>query len=215
MSIVDSRSLQCRTAVALRESDVDADPLRQFRRWYEEALVADIVQPEAMVLATATADGQPAARMVLLRGFDERGFVFFSNYDSRKGKELAANPQAALVFYWDLQDRQVRVEGRVERASAAESDAYFSSRPRGSRLGAWASPQSAVLSGREELDSQVRDVEARFAGLEMVPRPPNWGGFRVVPEVIEFWQGQPSRLHDRLCYRRQGDGTWQLQRLAP
>jgi pyridoxamine 5'-phosphate oxidase len=199
----------------LRESNVDSNPLRQFRRWLEEASGIEEFQPDAMILATATPEGKPSARVVLLRGLDERGFMFFTNYDSRKGKELAANPHAALVFFWDPLERQVRVEGHVELASPAESDAYFQSRPRGSQLGAWASPQSAALPNREALDRSVADVEARFAGMDAVPRPPNWGGFRVVPELIEFWQGQPSRLHDRLCFRRRPDGTWLLERLAP
>ena len=199
----------------LRESDIDADPLRQFRRWFDEALAAEAVEPEAMFLATATPDGRPSGRVVLLRGFDERGFVFFTNYESRKGQELAANPRAALAFFWDALDRQVRIEGPVQRVSPAESDVYYNSRPRGSRIGAWASPQSAVLPGREALDRKVAEAEARFAGLDALPRPPHWGGLRVVPDVIEFWQGQPNRLHDRLCFQRQGDGTWLLQRLAP
>jgi pyridoxamine 5'-phosphate oxidase len=174
-----------------------------------------LLQPDAMILATATPEGRPSARVVLLRGLDERGFVFFTNYESRKGQELAANPHAALVFFWDALERQVRVEGRVELASPAESDAYFQSRPRGSQVGAWASPQSEVLPNREALQRKVIEVEARFAGTAALPRPPNWGGFRLVPELFEFWQGQPSRLHDRLCYRRQPDETWLLERLAP
>jgi pyridoxamine 5'-phosphate oxidase len=199
----------------LGESNVDSNPLEQFRRWLEEASGFEEFQADAMILATATPEGRPSARVVLLRGFDDRGFVFFTNYDSRKGQELAANPQAALVFFWDPLERQVRVEGRVELASPAESDAYFQSRPRGSQVGAWASPQSAALPNRVALERRVAEAEARFAGLDAVPRPPNWGGFRVVPELIEFWQGQPSRLHDRLCFRRQPDGTWLLERLAP
>lgn len=214
MSFVDPRSRQSRGDKALREGDLAADPLLQFRRWFEEAVAAGIAQPEAMTLATASAQGRPSARMVLLRGLDPRGFIFFTNYDSRKGCELAENPWAALVFFWEPMERQVRIEGRVEKATEAESDAYFQSRPRGSRLGAWASPQSAVLPDREALDRWVREVEDKYAGQE-VPRPPNWGGFRVVPDLVEFWQGQPSRLHDRLCYRRQPDGSWKVERLAP
>jgi pyridoxamine 5'-phosphate oxidase len=202
-------------ALPLRETDVDTNPLRQFRRWFDEAQAAEVVEPDAMFLATATPDGRPSGRVVLLRGFDERGFVFFTNYESRKGQELVTNPRAALVFFWDALDRQVRVEGRVERTSSAESDAYYKTRPRGSQIGAWASPQSAMLPGREALDRKVAEAEARFAGLDTVPRPLHWGGFRVAPDVIEFWQGQPSRLHDRLRFQRQGDGTWLMQRLAP
>jgi pyridoxamine 5'-phosphate oxidase len=202
----------------LHESTVDANPFRQFQRWYDEALAlagARELKAEAMILSTSTPDGRPSGRVVLLRGFDERGFVFFTNYESRKGQELAANPYAALVFFWDALERQVRVEGHVERTSAEESDAYFQGRPRDSCLSAWASPQSAVLPSREELAGRVAEIAGRFAGQEKIPRPPNWGGIRVVPEVIEFWQGQPSRLHDRLSFRRQSDGTWLMQRLAP
>src|SRR5262245_587717 len=199
---------------ALREPDLDPDPLRQFRAWYDEARASGLPMPEAVALATATPEGRPAARMVLLRGLDERGFVFFTNYDSRKAAELAANPWAALAFYWAPLDRQVRVEGRVEVVSAAESDAYFRTRARGSQLGAWASPQSRVTDRRDAVERRLREAAARFAGGE-VPRPPNWGGYRVLPALIEFWQSGPDRLHDRLCYVRQEDGTWRLQRLAP
>jgi pyridoxamine 5'-phosphate oxidase len=215
MSFVDPRSRLCHTQKPLLESDVDANPLRQFERWFDEAVKAGVLEPEAMALATATTGGAPSARMVLLRDFDERGFVFFTNYDSRKARELAANPRAALVFFWEAVERQIRVEGRIETVSAAESDAYFAGRPRGSQLGAWASPQSDVLTSREALEQRVRDVETRFADDKPVPRPPNWGGLRVVPDLIEFWQGEPSRLHDRLCFQRQADGTWLMQRLAP
>jgi pyridoxamine 5'-phosphate oxidase len=198
----------------LRESDAAADPIAQFRVWWEQALRAKLLQPEAMTLATATPDGKPSARLVLLRGFDERGFVFFTNYDSRKGRELAANPWAALVLYWAALDRQVRIDGHVEVVSAAESDTYFQSRARGSQLGAWASPQSTVIPGREVLERQMEELVTRFAG-SAVPRPPHWGGLRVVPTMIEFWQGQPNRLHDRLCYRRRETSGWVLERLAP
>jgi pyridoxamine 5'-phosphate oxidase len=199
---------------ALREPDLDPDPLRQFRAWYDEARSAGLPMPEAVALATATPEGLPSVRMVLLRGLDERGFVFFTNYDSRKAAELAANPWAALAFYWAPLDRQVRVEGRVEVVTPEESDAYFRTRARGSQLGAWASPQSRVIDGRDVLERRLREAAARFAGGE-VPRPPNWGGYRVLPALIEFWQSGPDRLHDRLCYVRQEDGTWRLQRLAP
>jgi pyridoxamine 5'-phosphate oxidase len=198
----------------LREADVDADPLAQFRAWYEQALAAGQPLPEAMTLATATPTGQPSARMVLLRGHDEHGFVFYTNYESRKAQELTANPQAALVFYWPTLDRQIRIEGRVERVSAEQSDAYFRSRPRDSQLGAWASPQSQIIPGRETLERHLAEILARF-GQGEVPRPPHWGGFRVVPEVIEFWQARAGRLHDRLRYRRLGPARWLLERLAP
>ena len=167
-----------------------------------------------MTLATATPDGRPSARMVLLKGVDARGFAFFTNYESRKGAELAANPRAALVFFWVQLERQVRVEGRVERLSAEESDAYFASRPEGSQLGAWASQQSAVLPDRGPLEARYEELRAQYEGQE-VPRPTFWGGFRVVPETVEFWQGRVNRLHDRLRYRRQDDGSWVIERLSP
>jgi len=190
------------------------DPVAQFRIWWEQVLAARLLQPEAMTLATATPAGEPSARVVLLRGFDERGFSFFTNYDSRKGQELAANPRAALVLYWPELDRQVRIEGRVVRVSAEESDAYFQGRPRGSQLGAWVSPQSDVVPGREFLESRMEELTALHEAGQ-VPRPPHWGGYRVVPAVVEFWQGQPNRLHDRLRYRRLETGGWTLERLAP
>jgi pyridoxamine 5'-phosphate oxidase len=198
---------------ALREGEAGPDPLALFETWFLAARATGMHHPEAMTLATAGPDGAPAARVVLLRGLDERGFTFFTNYHSRKARELTANPRAALVFYWAVLDRQVRVEGRVEVVSAEESDAYFQNRPRGSQLGAWASPQSEVLPDREVLERRMEEVR-RLYGEGEVPRPPHWGGLRVVPEVIEFWQGQPDRLHDRLCYRRAGGG-WLLERLAP
>ncbi|HYV36370.1 MAG TPA: pyridoxamine 5'-phosphate oxidase [Gemmataceae bacterium] len=199
----------------LLECDMDGDPFRQFRKWFDDAVTAQIVQPEAITLATATPNGQPSARMVLLRQCDERGFCFFTNYQSEKARQLTANPRAALVIFWESLHRQVRVEGHIEKTSDAESDEYFDSRPRGSRIGAWASPQSDVLANREELEKRVQEMESRFAGQEHLPRPPFWGGFRVVPAMIEFWQGQDSRLHDRICYRRQADGSWRIERLAP
>ncbi len=197
----------------LSESELDPDPIRQFQRWFDEATSAGLIEPNAMTLATATRDGHPSARMVLLKGFDARGFVFYTNYESRKGGELEQNPQAALVFFWVELERQVRVEGRVERAAPAESDAYFASRPLGSQIGAWASAQSRVIAGREPLERRTAELEDEYAGRE-VPRPSQWGGYRVVPHVIEFWQGRPSRLHDRLRYR-QKDGGWIVERLSP
>lgn len=199
---------------ALAEADVDADPVVQFGRWFEQAEEAGLLEPTAMTLATATPDGRPSARMVLLRGFDQRGFVFYSNYDSRKGAELAANPLAALVFWWGELERQVRVEGRVERTSRQESEAYFRSRPPGSQLSAAASPQSQVIDGRAELEQRVARLAASHPDGH-IPLPPFWGGYRVVPEVVEFWQGRPHRLHDRLRYTRQPDGTWRIERLSP
>jgi pyridoxamine 5'-phosphate oxidase len=195
----------------LLEAQVDPDPLRQFARWFEEAAAAGVAMPEAMALATATADGRPSVRMVLLKGFDERGFAFYTGYESRKGRELAENPRAALLFHW--LGRQVRIEGPVERLTAEESDAYFASRPRGSRLSAIASRQSEVVSSREELEARVAELEERFAGAEP-PRPDRWGGFRLVPETYELWQNRDNRLHDRLRYRRER-GEWRLERLAP
>jgi pyridoxamine 5'-phosphate oxidase len=198
----------------LDEGQMDADPIRQFQLWFDATVAAGHPEPNAMAVATATLDGAPSARMTLLKGLDERGFVFYTNYESRKGGELAANPRAALIFFWVLLERQVRVEGRVERVTAAESDTYFHSRPVGSQLGAAASPQSQIIGGRAELEQAYRALEETFAGRE-VPRPPHWGGFRVLPQVIEFWQGRPSRLHDRLRYTRAPDGGWRIERLAP
>lgn len=202
------------TRFTLCENDVDADPMRQFARWFDEAARADIPEPNAMTLATSTPDGRPSARIVLLRGIDDRGFAFFTNYESRKGRELEINPWAALVFFWHDMERQVRVEGLVERVSAEESDGYFHSRPASSRIGAWASPQSQVIASREELEKRCGHVEDRFAD-DTIPRPPHWGGYRLVPDAIEFWQGRPSRLHDRLRYTRCQHGDWVIERLAP
>jgi pyridoxamine 5'-phosphate oxidase len=202
------------TLLNLREDEVDPNAIRQFERWFDEAMKAGVSEPDAMTLATATPDGRPSARVVLLRGVDDRGFVFFTNYDSRKGRELAANPWAALVLFWHELERQVRVEGQVRRVSVQESDHYFQSRPAGSRIGAWASPQSEVIKSRESLEIRCQELEKSFED-GTIPRPPNWGGFRLVPETIEFWQGRPSRLHDRLRYTRGEQSKWLVERLAP
>jgi pyridoxamine 5'-phosphate oxidase len=198
----------------LSETDLLADPIAQFQIWFSDVLEKDHHDPTAMTLATADRDGRPSARIVLLKGCDERGFVFYTNYNSRKGRELEENPHAALVFYWPDFDRQVRIEGTVERTSPQESEEYFRSRPLGSRLGAWASAQSEVIAGREELEGRLRDLEARFVDGE-VPLPDFWGGFRLRPDAVEFWQGRPSRLHDRLRYARLPDGGWKIERLSP
>ncbi len=197
----------------LDEGDLDPDPVVQFLGWFDAAVAAGLVEPNAMTLATAGPDGRPSARMVLLKGVDQAGFVFFTNYGSRKGRELDANPRAALVFWWGELQRQVRVEGRVERTGRQESAAYFRSRPVGARLGAWASEQSRVIGGRAVLEERVAELAERFG--DDVPLPPFWGGYRVVPDAVEFWQGRPDRLHDRLRYRRRPDGGWTVERLAP
>lgn len=199
--------------VGLSESELAADPVDQFRLWLEQVRAVDPIEFTAMTLATADREGRPSARVVLLKGVDERGFVFYTNYESRKARELAENPRAALVFYWAVLDRQVRIEGRVERTTREESEAYFASRPLGSRLGAWASPQSRVIADRQDLERRVLEAEARFG--EAVPLPDTWGGFRLRHEAVEFWQGRLSRLHDRLCYIRLPEGGWRIERLAP
>ncbi|HXH25234.1 MAG TPA: pyridoxamine 5'-phosphate oxidase [Vicinamibacterales bacterium] len=193
-------------------ADADPDPFRQFARWFEQARARE-ADPTAMALATATADGRPAVRMVLLKGADERGFVFYTNYDSRKAREIAETGRASLLFYWPSLNRQVRVDGRVEKVSEAESDAYFASRPLESRWSVYASRQSAPIESRAELESRFETARRTYG--EHVPRPSWWGGYRVVPEEFEFWQGRESRLHDRLRYRKRADGSWHRQRLAP
>ncbi len=197
----------------LDEAASDADPLRQFQRWLQEALSAQLPEPNAMTLATVGADGRPSARVVLIKGCDERGLVWYTNYESRKGRELATHPHAALQFHWVELERVVRIEGRVERVAEAESDAYFASRPLDSRIGAWASPQSEVIGGRAVLVANAARYSAQF--LLDPPRPPHWGGFRLAPDRWEFWQGRKSRLHDRLRYRLDGSGHWVRERLAP
>jgi pyridoxamine 5'-phosphate oxidase len=199
---------------SLDEDELDPDPIRQFELWFTAANESGAPEANAMTLATATPEGRPSARMVLLRGADARGFSFFTNYESRKARELEANPFAALVFFWQELERQVRIEGRVERVSDDESDRYFHSRPKGARIGAWASPQSQVVASRLVLEARFLEFERRHAG-EIVPRPVNWGGYRLVPDSIEFWQGRPNRLHDRLRYSRSPDGSWVIERLAP
>ena len=200
---------------ALDEAGVEHDPIRQFTVWYDAAVAAGVPEPEAMTLATATPAGRPSARIVLLRGYDERGFCFFSNYTSHKGRELAANPHAALTFHWVEQERQVRIEGRVEKTTAAESDSYFHSRPSQSRIGAWSSPQSAVIPNRAALEELFSQFQQQYPNETTIPRPEHWGGYRLIPDRIEFWQGRPSRLHDRLVFSRADGSDWKLERLAP
>jgi len=202
------------TRQQLLETAVDPDPIQQFQIWFAQAMSSsDIIEPNAMTLATATKEGMPSARIVLLKGLDERGFVFYTNYESRKGQELMANPYASLVFWWGALERQVRIEGIVEKISAQETEAYYHSRPAGSRLGAWASDQSRVIPNREVLEKRLADLTAQYQDQE-IPRPLHWGGFRVTPQAIEFWQGRPSRLHDRLLYRLVDD-SWMIERLSP
>jgi pyridoxamine 5'-phosphate oxidase len=201
-------------ALPLREEDVDPDPLRQFATWYADAAQAGLREPGAVAVATSTAEGIPSVRMVLLKGYDERGFVFYTNYNSRKGRELEENPRAALLFYWDPLGRQVRVEGHAERTSAQESASYARSRPRGSQLSALASPQSQVVASRRALERSVTDLAELYADAE-VPVPDAWGGFRLLPSRFEFWQHREDRLHDRLLYTLGADLGWRLQRLGP
>ena len=197
----------------LDEASVAPDPMLEFARWFEEALKAEARDANAMTLATASADGVPSARIVLLKGFDERGFVFFTDYRSRKGNELSQNPRAALVFYWPELERQVRITGSTAPTPPDESEAYFRSRPRGSRLSAWISHQSQVIESRQELEAQIPQLESRYPGDD-IPLPPYWGGFRLRPDSIEFWQGRTNRLHDRIRYARAGD-RWRIERLSP
>ncbi|MEB3233229.1 MAG: pyridoxamine 5'-phosphate oxidase [Leptolyngbyaceae bacterium] len=201
-------------AATLDRADVCDHPIDQFQQWWQDVLAADIAEPNGMTLATVGEDGRPSARIVLLKDFDPQGFCFFTNYTSRKGQELLHNPHAALVFWWEPLERQVRIEGTVAPMSAAESDEYFNSRPKGSRIGAWASPQSQVIGDRLLLETNQTRLEAQYANTDEIPRPPHWGGFRLSPIRIEFWQGRSSRLHDRLCYNKTESG-WEIVRLAP
>ncbi len=198
---------------SLSENEVAGDPVTQFTRWFEQATQANVPEPNAMSLATATSDGRPSSRIVLIKGVDDRGFCWFTDYDSKKGSDIAANPQAALLFHWVELERQVRIEGRVEKLSGQESDAYFHSRPLGSRQSASASAQSQPIENRTALEAKLADVVARYA--DQPPRPDHWGGYRLVPDRLEFWQGRSSRLHDRIVYMRNADGTWSLSRLQP
>jgi pyridoxamine 5'-phosphate oxidase len=211
VSIADLRRDYSRAR--LDEASVHPDPLVEFARWFEEALKAESRDPNAMTLATASADGTPSARIVLLKGFDERGFVFFTDYRSRKGEELEKNPRAALVFYWPELERQVRIAGTVSVTEREESEQYFGSRPRGSRISAWISHQSQVIGSRQQLEAQISQIERRYPGDD-VPLPPYWGGFRLRPQSIEFWQGRPNRLHDRIRYTRDSE-RWRIERLSP
>ena len=199
----------------LNKSDVDRNPIKQFAKWYDEVRAHEVSEQDAisMTLATATKNGEPDARIVLLKSFDEAGFVFYTNYESRKGKELDENPRACLLFYWSKVWRQVRIEGSVEQVSEEESEDYFQTRPLGSKIGAWASNQSEAVESRDVLEQRYADLSERYG--EDVPRPPHWGGYRIHPEAIEFWQGRDNRLHDRLRYRLQEDGTWLIERLGP
>ena len=199
---------------SLSEADVAADPVAQFTRWWDDAVKSEITEVNAMTLATADKNGIPAARIVLLKGYDEKGFVFFTNYNSHKGEELLQNPNACLVFFWKELERQVRITGRVSKISTEESIAYFNSRPDGSKIGAWASPQSLAVAGKAWLKETFDYYKERFKHGE-IPKPPHWGGYRVAPYRTEFWQGRPSRMHDRILYTLQDDGSWKTERLAP
>jgi pyridoxamine 5'-phosphate oxidase len=198
----------------LLEENIAADPVSQFQIWWQQALESEIVEPNAMTLATASADGMPSARIVLLKGFDKEGFVFFTNYNSYKAMQLAENPKACLVFHWKELERQVRITGLVSPVPEAESDAYFKARPEGSRIGAWASPQSQVIESREWIDNRYEELVQQMAS-KPIERPPHWGGYIVKPVMVEFWQGRPSRLHDRIQYTLQDSGQWKIERLAP
>lgn len=196
------------------EADAKPNAMQQFSLWWDEAVNSEIDEVNAFTLATATKQGIPSARIVLLKGYDDNGFVFFTNYESHKGKTISENPNAAMVFFWKELERQIRIEGKIEKVSATESDDYFFSRPAGSQVGAWASPQSNVIKNRNEIEENVKKYESRFLA-EPITRPPHWGGYRLTPSLIEFWQGRPNRLHDRLQYALQENGVWKMERLAP
>ncbi len=202
------------TQSGLVETDVDPNPFKQFQKWFDQTLAAQLPEPNAMTLATVSQDGKPRARIVLLKNFNEQGFVFYTNYNSQKGQELAQNPWAALIFWWAELERQVRIEGSVEKVAESESDEYFHSRPVGSQLGAWASQQSQIIDNREVLEHQLQELEEIYQN-QTIPRPPHWGGYRIVPQAIEFWQGRTNRLHDRLYYSLQEDKAWVIKRLSP
>ena len=201
-------------AHGLRRADLDPNPIKQFAKWFGEAAAAEIRDVNAMSLATATADGMPSSRIVLLKGISDRGFVFYTNYNSAKGRELEENPRAALNLFWQQLERQIRINGSVEKTTREESEEYFHSRPIGSQLGAWASEQSEVIANREALEAKLVEITDRYGG-GVIPLPPHWGGYRVVPATIEFWQGRTNRLHDRFRYTRQADGDWLIERLSP
>ncbi|RZI41488.1 pyridoxamine 5'-phosphate oxidase [Herbaspirillum sp. HC18] len=211
MSIADLRKDYSRAS--LTETDAHPNPIEQFSKWFGEALAAQVPEANAMTVSTATAEGRPSSRIMLIKDFDQRGFTFYTNYGSRKGRELDSNPYAAILFYWIELERQVRIEGRIERITDAENDTYYNSRPLKSRLGAIASAQSRPVANRETLEARVAEVEQQYGDHPV--RPAHWGGYRLVPDYLEFWQGRPSRLHDRIAYARQADGSWQLQRLQP
>ena len=212
ISLADLR--QNYTKGGLLKKDVQMNPLQQFRKWFHEAINSEILEPNAMTLATINSEGKPVARIVLLKNLDEQGFIFFTNYQSQKGQNLLDNPWASLVFWWGELERQVRVEGKVAKISESESDQYFYSRPIGSQLGAWASPQSQVIPNRQFLENRLQEFTQQYEN-KTIPRPENWGGYRVIPNTIEFWQGRQNRLHDRLCYRLNEEQQWQIDRLAP
>lgn len=212
-SIADLR--QNYTLAGLSKADLNSNPIEQFDIWFQQALNADLIEPNAMTLATATSDGKPTARIVLLKGVSQKGFVFYTNYESQKGRQLIANPYAALVFLWDKLERQIRIEGKVEKLTVEESAEYFHSRPKASQLGAWASDQSRVIPNREVLEQKLASLQEQYSADATIPLPEHWGGFRVIPNRIEFWQGRPSRLHDRLVYDLQADGNWSIDRLSP